>query len=129
MDKPIIPSMSSSSSSTPYHHPLLRRSWPPDLSKMSPSDRYRLERKYKRRVRIRGQHPANWMRFTGTLQLLTITVLPAYMVLIMDWPMEHPFGPVREWMWKKLDGFRGGIFGGNLERGKATEEKSVPGSR
>ncbi|RVD82187.1 uncharacterized protein DFL_006620 [Arthrobotrys flagrans] len=96
---------------------------------MSPSDRYRLERKYKRRVRIRGQHPASWMRFTGTLQLLTITVLPAYMVLVMDWPMEHPFGPLREWMWRKIDGVRGGTFGGNLERGKATEGKSAPESR
>ncbi|KAK6504632.1 hypothetical protein TWF481_006571 [Arthrobotrys musiformis] len=127
MDKPIIPTMSSSAS-TP-NHPLLRRSWPPDLSKMSPSDRYRLERKYKRRVRIRGQHPVAWMRFTGTLQLLTVTVLPAYMVLIMDWPMAHPFGPLREWMWNKIDGFSKGTFGGRLDRGKATDENGGMGPR
>ncbi|KAK6360153.1 hypothetical protein TWF730_006306 [Orbilia blumenaviensis] len=124
MDRPTNPPQIPSSTSTPYHHPLLRRSWPPDLSKMSLSDQYRLERKYKRRVRIRGQHPANWMRFTGILQLLTVTVLPAYMVLVMDWPMEHPFGPLREWMWNKVDAFGKGTFGGKLERGKALEENN-----
>ncbi|KAJ6260124.1 hypothetical protein Dda_4345 [Drechslerella dactyloides] len=48
-----------------------KRPWPPDFSKMSDSDKYRLERKYRRRLR-RG-HPAAWMKFTGILQILTVT--------------------------------------------------------
>ncbi|KAF3928670.1 hypothetical protein AA313_de0210169 [Arthrobotrys entomopaga] len=105
-----------------------KRPWPPDFSKMSDLDKYRLERKYKRRARHKSGHPATWMKFTGILQILTLTGmsfpngyaanmtdgnffmnagLPAYMILFMDWPMEHPFGPIRAWMWDKVDHFRG----------------------
>ncbi|KAK6535592.1 hypothetical protein TWF694_002047 [Orbilia ellipsospora] len=103
---------SHSSSTAAESSPILRevrakRPWPPDFSKMSELDRYRLERKYKRRARHKGGHPATWMKFTGILQILTITVLPAYMILFMEWPMAHPFEPVRAWMWDKVDYFRG----------------------
>ncbi|EWC47653.1 hypothetical protein DRE_03273 [Drechslerella stenobrocha 248] len=82
-----------------------KRPWPPDFSKMSDSDKYRLERKYKRRLR-RG-YPAGWMKFTGVLQILTVTALPAYMILFMDWKeVQHPFGPLRAWMWEKIDAFK-----------------------
>ncbi|KAF3932606.1 hypothetical protein ABW20_dc0109935 [Dactylellina cionopaga] len=59
-----------------HSSPILRevkakRPWPPDFSKMSDSDKYRLERKYKRRLR-KGYSPG-WMKFTGILQILTVT--------------------------------------------------------
>ncbi|KAF3927442.1 hypothetical protein ABW21_db0207624 [Orbilia brochopaga] len=92
--------------------------WPPDFSKMSDSDKYRLERKYKRRVR-KG-HPAAWMKFTGILQVLTVTALPAYMILFMDWKMVHPFGPIREWMWTQINSFSSSP---NVARGSAIVDK------
>ncbi|EPS44161.1 hypothetical protein H072_1865 [Dactylellina haptotyla CBS 200.50] len=99
-----------------------KRPWPPDFSKMSDYDKYRLERKYKRRMRHAGGHPASWMKFTGILQILTVTALPAYMVLFMEWPMEHPFGPLRSWMWSKVDHLRGSKPTTTLSRGAASVE-------
>ncbi|KAK6359278.1 hypothetical protein TWF696_000441 [Orbilia brochopaga] len=101
-----------------------KRPWPPDFSKMSETDRYRLERKYKRRMR-KG-HPAGWMKFTGILQILTVTALPAYMILFMDWKMEHPFGPIREWMWSKIGSFN---LGQDLVRASAVPDKTTTSSK
>ncbi|KAF3942523.1 hypothetical protein ABW19_dt0209458 [Dactylella cylindrospora] len=54
-----------------------------------------------------------------------IVALPAYMVLFMDWKeMEHPFGPIREWMWEKVDSVWKSPAGQPLVRGSATASDS-----
>jgi hypothetical protein len=90
-----------------------KRLWPPDFAKLSPKQQFRLERKYKRRAKLKWARP-RWTKFTKIVQMSAITcmcplagirntdlyriVTLVYGVLFMDWssvgnpnPNHKPF--------------------------------------
>ncbi|KAF8852904.1 hypothetical protein BDZ45DRAFT_93596 [Acephala macrosclerotiorum] len=54
--------------SNPYK---ARRLWPPDFTKIDRKHQFRLERKYKRRAKLKWARP-RWTKFVKTMQLGSI---------------------------------------------------------
>ncbi|KAE8448834.1 hypothetical protein EG329_008836 [Mollisiaceae sp. DMI_Dod_QoI] len=78
-----------------------RRLWPPDFSKISTKHQFRLERKYKRRAKLKWARP-RWTKFVKTMQLGSILFITVYGVLFLDWskqgnPEHKPFEGIRSW--------------------------------
>lgn len=61
-----------SNSTAPQRIYQAKHPWPPDFTQLSKADKFRLERKYKRRTRLASASP-RWMMFTGLLQVATVT--------------------------------------------------------
>ncbi|KAL2024351.1 hypothetical protein VTK56DRAFT_8833 [Thermocarpiscus australiensis] len=77
----------------------LKKVWPPDFKSMSPQQQLRFEKKYKRRLKLATARP-RWDKFVRLAQLFTMTFVPLYMVLVMDWKdVPTPFEPLREKFW------------------------------
>lgn len=86
-----------------------KRSWPPDFTKLTPKHQFRLERRYKRRVKLKWARP-RWTKAVKIMQLGSVvgmenlpyglveeakrltetTGVTVYGVLFMDWQQEHP---------------------------------------
>ena len=49
-----------------------KKVWPPDFTLLSPQEQLRFEKRYKRRVAIRGERP-RWIKFVKLAQLVCIT--------------------------------------------------------
>ncbi|KAI1132664.1 hypothetical protein F5Y10DRAFT_261086 [Nemania abortiva] len=82
-----------------------KKVWPPDFSKLSQRDKFRLEKKYKRRVRLATARP-RWDRFVRLARLGAVTFVIVYSFLIMEWNTEHqPFEGVRNSIWSALSVF------------------------
>ncbi|KAI5300620.1 hypothetical protein KEM55_006140, partial [Ascosphaera atra] len=99
-------SSSSSSSSPPPEAPsdsppspsVRRRKWPPDMSKLSPKQQFRLERKYRRRAKLKYARPT-FTKVTKLLQYGMITFVVVYSVFFLELEEgmghgENPFAPV-----------------------------------
>jgi hypothetical protein len=54
--------------SNPYR---AKRSWPPDFTKLTPKHQFRLERRYKRRVKLKWARP-RWTKAVKLMQLGSI---------------------------------------------------------
>lgn len=77
-----------------------RRLWPPDFSKINPKHQFRLERKYKRRAKLKWARP-RWTKAVKIVQMgsilcgysvgcweglvLMLIVITVYGVLFLDW--------------------------------------------
>lgn len=92
-----------------------QRSWPPDFSKLHPKAQFRLERKYKRRAKLKWARP-RWTKGVKLAQMGVISFVLVYGVLFLDWnnaahaarPEHEPFQGIRSWffgltgsMWTK----------------------------
>ncbi|KAE9376128.1 hypothetical protein N431DRAFT_543435 [Stipitochalara longipes BDJ] len=89
-----------------------RRLWPPDFTKISPKHQFRLERKYKRRAKLKWARP-RWTKAVKIVQMGSIVFVAVYGVLFLDWnsqgsPDNQPFHGIRSWffgltgsMWTK----------------------------
>ncbi|KAL2149739.1 hypothetical protein VTH82DRAFT_8391 [Thermothelomyces myriococcoides] len=74
----------------------LKKVWPPDFQSMTPQQQLRLEKKYKRRLKLATARP-RWDKFVRLAQLFTTSAVLAYAVLYMDWKdIPTPFEPIRE---------------------------------
>ncbi|KIN02653.1 hypothetical protein OIDMADRAFT_119119 [Oidiodendron maius Zn] len=81
-----------------------KRLWPPDFAKLPPKHQFRLERRYKRRAKLKFARP-RWTKAVRLAQLSSIVFVAVYGVLFMEWNLdtsengEQPFSGVRNWFW------------------------------
>ncbi|KAI1115468.1 hypothetical protein F5Y14DRAFT_450039 [Nemania sp. NC0429] len=81
----------------------LKKVWPPDFSRLSEKDKFRFEKRYKRRIKLATARP-RWNRYVQLAQLGIITSVIIYSVLFMQWETERqPFEGLRRQFW--------GVFG------------------
>ncbi|OCL12123.1 hypothetical protein AOQ84DRAFT_373345 [Glonium stellatum] len=74
-----------------------KRTWPPDFSKLSPKHQFRLERRYKRRAKLKWARPG-WTKGVKLAQWGSGIFVLTYGVLFMDWGREDtPFRGIRDW--------------------------------
>jgi len=77
-----------------------KRLWPPDFSKLSPKHQFRLERRYRRRAKLKWARP-QWTKFVKITQLSLILFTAVYGVLFLDWGRPEgeavPFKGIRSW--------------------------------
>ncbi|OCK88704.1 uncharacterized protein K441DRAFT_307307 [Cenococcum geophilum 1.58] len=74
-----------------------KRVWPPDFSKLSPKHQFRLERRYKRRAKLKWARP-RWTKGVKLAQWGSGIFVLTYGVLFMDWGREDtPFRGIRDW--------------------------------
>ncbi|RQM04975.1 hypothetical protein DH86_00003707, partial [Scytalidium sp. 3C] len=92
-----------------------KRTWPPDFSKLSPRHQFRLERRYRRRTKLKWARP-RWTKAVKITQLASVTSV--YGVLFMEWNSEgpQPFQGIRNWFF----GFTG------LGRGRENRQPKSP---
>ncbi|EEH40687.2 hypothetical protein PAAG_02663 [Paracoccidioides lutzii Pb01] len=81
-----------------------KRTWPPDMSKWSPKQQFRLERKYRRRAKLKWARPT-WSKWTKIVQWMLIGYVLIYCVMYLDLEeKENPFLPIRDYVHKSLNG-------------------------
>ncbi|KAI5920389.1 hypothetical protein F4810DRAFT_436392 [Camillea tinctor] len=68
-----------------------KKVWPPDFSRLSPKDQFRLERKYKRRLRVATARP-RWDRLMRMAQLVGVTSVGVYCLFFMNWDTDGKTG-------------------------------------
>ncbi|KAI6708766.1 hypothetical protein JHW43_008702 [Diplocarpon mali] len=95
------------------------RLWPPDFSKIDRKHQFRLERKYKRRAKLKWARPG-WTKAVKIAQMSSILFIAVYGVLFLDWnehrDSEHkPFEGVNSVLVFWLDGF-------DMDEGSSEEE-------
>ncbi|KAK0117379.1 hypothetical protein ONS96_013209 [Cadophora gregata f. sp. sojae] len=83
------------------------RLWPPDFSKIDRKHQFRLERKYKRRAKLKWARP-RWTKFVKVAQMGSIVFIAVYGVLFLDWnshgnPEHKPFEGIRSWFFGLTD--------------------------
>ncbi|RYP24888.1 hypothetical protein DL767_008535 [Monosporascus sp. MG133] len=72
-----------------------KKVWPPDFSQLTEKEKFRFERRYKRRVKLATARP-RWDKFVRLAQLSSVTFVLVYSVLFMDWETEkQPFQGVK----------------------------------
>ncbi|KAI1633831.1 hypothetical protein F4809DRAFT_566125 [Biscogniauxia mediterranea] len=64
-----------------------RKVWPPDMARLPPRDQFRLERKYKRRLRLATARP-RWDRAVRLAQLVGVSAVGVYCFFFMKWENE-----------------------------------------
>ncbi|EON64720.1 hypothetical protein W97_03953 [Coniosporium apollinis CBS 100218] len=68
--------------------------WPPDFAKLSQKHQFRLERRYRRRAKLKWARP-RWTKMVKLAQLgsvISLAVVLGYGILFMDWGREEtPF--------------------------------------
>ncbi|KAF8245294.1 hypothetical protein K440DRAFT_556258 [Wilcoxina mikolae CBS 423.85] len=82
-----------------------RRPWPPDFSLLSQKDQFRLERRYRRRTKLKWARPKLHKAVT-IAQWTSAAFVICYGVFWADWGSEdHMFMPIRNWVKEKKEGF------------------------
>ncbi|EFR03845.1 hypothetical protein MGYG_06845 [Nannizzia gypsea CBS 118893] len=81
-----------------------KRKWPPDMSKLSPKQQFRLERKYRRRSKQKWARPT-WTKWTKLVQWGLIGFVLVYAVLFMEMKDSgpNPFQGFRDYVKGLLD--------------------------
>ncbi|KAH9217887.1 hypothetical protein DL95DRAFT_386016 [Leptodontidium sp. 2 PMI_412] len=104
------------------------RLWPPDFSKIDRKHQFRLERKYKRRAKLKWARP-RWTKFVKIAQMSSIVFIAVYGVLFLDWnqqsnPEHRPFEGIRSWFF----GLTGSIWTKDQVRRKPNSDETTPTS-
>ncbi|KAH7399191.1 hypothetical protein DE146DRAFT_526041 [Phaeosphaeria sp. MPI-PUGE-AT-0046c] len=94
------------------NHFRTRKIWPPNFRELTEKQQFRFERKFKRRIKMKGQR-GDWNRNVGIVMWSLISFILVYGVLFHDFandpmnprPGEQPFVTLRTWMWDKLGNF------------------------
>lgn len=60
-----------------------QRTWPPDFSKLSTKHQFRLERRYRRRAKLKWARP-NWVKGVKLAQWGSIIFVAVYGILFLD---------------------------------------------
>jgi len=97
-----------------------KRIWPPDFTKLSPKHQFRLERRYRRRQKLKWARPT-WTNVTKIAQWSSILFVLVYGVLYLEIEEGRvtPFDGIRRWYKKQI-----GEFQGERERHADQEEGS-----
>jgi len=75
-----------------------RHPWPPDFSLLSQKDQFRLERRYRRRSKLKWARP-RLQKAVTLAQWGGIAFVVTYGVFIADWDSDsHVFKPIRDWV-------------------------------
>ncbi|CZT43888.1 uncharacterized protein RSE6_03992 [Rhynchosporium secalis] len=109
--------------SSPYK---ATRLWPPDFSKIDRKAQFRLERKYKRRAKLKWARP-RWTKFVKIVQMSSILFIAVYGVLFLDWnqqgnPDHKPFEGIRTWFF----GLTGNIWTKDQIRRESDSDEATP---
>ncbi|KAI1163096.1 hypothetical protein F5B18DRAFT_350712 [Nemania serpens] len=76
-----------------------KKVWPPDFSLLSDKEKFRFEKRYKRRIKLATARP-RWNRYVQLAQLGIITTVIIYAVLFMEWETKkQPFERIRKHFW------------------------------
>ncbi|TKA32781.1 hypothetical protein B0A50_01006 [Salinomyces thailandicus] len=79
-----------------------KRHWPPDFSKLSQKHQFRLERRFRRRTKLKWARPT-WMKVTKLTQWGSILFVCVYGTLFLDMGEgETAFDGVRRWYAEQL---------------------------
>ncbi|WPH04101.1 Hypothetical protein R9X50_00698600 [Acrodontium crateriforme] len=84
-----------------------KRTWPPDFSKLSQKHQFRLERRYRRRTKLKWARPT-WTKAVKIAQWSSIIFVLVYGVLYLE--IEDgmtPFEGIRRWYQDQLHEFEG----------------------
>ncbi|MCJ1480460.1 hypothetical protein MMC06_000615 [Schaereria dolodes] len=74
-----------------------QRLWPPDFSQIDTKHQFRLERRYRRRAKLKWARP-RWTKAVKLAQWGSGIFVLGYGVLYMDWGREHtPLRGIRKW--------------------------------
>ncbi|KAK5120215.1 hypothetical protein LTR85_006421 [Meristemomyces frigidus] len=91
-----------------------KRAWPPDFTKLSQKHQFRLERRYRRRTKLKWARPT-WKKVTKLGQWGSILFVVVYGVLYLDMGEERTvWEEVRRWYFGGGEGEGEGL----IERGK-----------
>ncbi|ELR07699.1 hypothetical protein VC83_03747 [Pseudogymnoascus destructans] len=102
-----------------------KRLWPPDFEKLSTKHQFRLERRYRRRSKLKWARP-KWTKAVKIAQLGSIVFVTVYGVLFADWKQENePFQGLRN----KFRELTGSIWTTKPERGQRREGAEGAGSK
>ncbi|CAD6594207.1 MAG: hypothetical protein ASARMPRED_008842 [Alectoria sarmentosa] len=83
-----------------------QKEWPPDFTKLNPKYQFRLERRYRRRAKLRYSRP-QWTKAVKLAASGSSFLILVYGVLFMDWGEMagrdvKPFEGIREWVRKQI---------------------------
>ncbi|KAI5858538.1 hypothetical protein BZA05DRAFT_440185 [Tricharina praecox] len=82
-----------------------RHPWPPDFSLLSQKEQFRLERRYRRRAKLKWARPRLMKAVTFT-QWGSVAFVLGYGVFWADWGNDgHIFLPIRNWVAEKKASF------------------------
>ncbi|KAI2642127.1 hypothetical protein GGS21DRAFT_486985 [Xylaria nigripes] len=82
-----------------------KKVWPPDFSKLSQKEQFRLEKRHKRRVVLASSRP-RWDQYIRLAQLGSVTMVLIYAVLFMDWKSKDgPLTEFRNSFWGMMGSF------------------------
>ncbi|KAG9513675.1 hypothetical protein KCU71_g16779, partial [Aureobasidium melanogenum] len=73
-----------------------KRTWPPDFTKLSQKHQFRLERRYRRRAKLKWARPT-WTKFVKLSTWATISFVVVYGLLFMDIEEGTVFGTIRDY--------------------------------
>ncbi|KAK2768426.1 hypothetical protein FQN54_000281 [Arachnomyces sp. PD_36] len=106
----------------PYYNPhKAKRHWPPDMTKLSEKQQFRIERKYRRRAKLKYARP-RWMKFTKLVQWGFIAFTIVYAALFLEWDVNDKRG-------NPFESFRKSFFeGANSLFTRPTGTKQQQGS-
>ena len=100
------------SQTNPYH---TKKPWPPDFTQLSSKHQFRLERRYRRRTKLKWARPT-WTKAMTLAQWGSICFVVFYGVVYLEVGEEHGKGTVfegvRRWGGEQVLGSRGGRGGG-----------------
>ena len=100
-----------------------KRSWPPDFTQLSQKHQFRLERRYKRRAKLKWARP-NWNKAIKLVQWGSILFVTVYGVLFLDVHQGRGatvFDGVRAWYWEQVESL--GESRGGRPRDGGAEQK------
>lgn len=109
----------------------VKKKWPPTFHELTDKQKFRFERKFKRRIKAKSIKPL-WNKWTKISQWSIISFIVVYGVLFHDFrkdpmnprPGEQPFESLRAKMWEILDNFYTHREGSTtIERG---ERRMIP---
>jgi len=90
----------------------VKKKWPPTFSELTDKQKFRFERKFKRRIKAKSTNPL-WNKWTKIAQWSLISFVAVYGVLFHDFRKdpnnprlgEQPFEGLRARMWEILGNF------------------------
>ncbi|KAA8914295.1 hypothetical protein FN846DRAFT_771309 [Sphaerosporella brunnea] len=107
-----------------------RRPWPPDFRLLSEKEQFRLERRYRRRAKLKWARP-RLQKAVSIAQWSIMSYVVVYGVLWADWGREdHMFMPIRNWVKEKKESFWSVPARPSTaaELGKARDAAAIPAS-
>ncbi|KAI9741372.1 MAG: hypothetical protein M1834_003089 [Cirrosporium novae-zelandiae] len=81
-----------------------KKEWPPDLQRLSHKHQFRLEKKYRRRAKLKYTNE-NWNKTMRMAQWISISGVVFWAIFFMDSDRgkNQPFNTFRQWVQRKAD--------------------------